>query len=73
VVFSVFGHITAQRGVKIIEQEIKAMANYFELTDKFAVLIEKVGEIGKALQGEGEVRESIQNLAETCQSWLDEI
>lgn len=38
-----------------------------------SVLIEEVGEIGKALQGEGSLEDEIIQVAAVCVKWLENI
>jgi NTP pyrophosphatase (non-canonical NTP hydrolase) len=40
--------------------------------DYLAILVEEVGEIGAALQGEGDLQEEIIQLAAVCVRWLEE-
>lgn len=53
--------------------EIKAIAHYLWLTDMLAVLIEETGEIGKALQGEGDLKEELVHVASVCVRWLENL
>lgn len=53
--------------------DVKAIAHYLWLTEMLAVLIEEVGEIGKALQGEGELKEELVQVAAVCCRWLENL
>jgi NTP pyrophosphatase (non-canonical NTP hydrolase) len=39
--------------------------------DYLAIMIEEVGEVGKALQGDGILKEELIQLAATCVRWLE--
>jgi NTP pyrophosphatase (non-canonical NTP hydrolase) len=41
-------------------------------TDRLAVLVEEVGEIAMALQGEGDLEDELVQLAAVCVRWLEE-
>jgi hypothetical protein len=53
--------------------EVKAIAHYLWLTDMLAVMIEEVGEVGKALQGEGDLKEELVQVAAVCCRWLENL
>lgn len=53
--------------------DVKAIAHYLWLTDMLAVLIEEVGEVGKALQGEGDLKEELCHVAATACRWLENL
>lgn len=53
--------------------EVKAIAHYLWLTDMLAVLIEEVGEVGKALQGEGKLDVELIQIASVCCRWLENL
>lgn len=53
--------------------EVKAIAHYLWLTDMLAVLIEEVGEVGKALQGEGELKDELVQVAAVCCRWMENL
>lgn len=42
-------------------------------TNRLAVLVEEVGEIAQALQGEGDLQEELMQLASVCVRWLEEL
>jgi hypothetical protein len=63
-----------KRNVKESESaEVKAIAHYLWLTDMLAVLIEEVGEVGKALQGEGNLKDELVQVAAVCSRWLENL
>jgi len=41
-------------------------------TNRLAVLVEEVGEIAQALQGDGDLEEELIQLASVCVRWLEE-
>ena len=52
---------------------MKAIAHYLWLTDMLAVLIEEIGEIGRALQGEGSLEDELVQVASVCCRWLENL
>jgi NTP pyrophosphatase (non-canonical NTP hydrolase) len=42
-------------------------------TNRLAILIEEVGEIAQALQGEGDLEEELTQLAAVCVRWLEKL
>ena len=42
-------------------------------TNRLAILVEEVGEIAQALQGEGDLQEELMQLASVCVRWLEEL
>jgi NTP pyrophosphatase (non-canonical NTP hydrolase) len=42
-------------------------------TDRLAVLVEEVGEIAAAIQGDGDLAEELVQLAAVCVRWLEDI
>lgn len=42
-------------------------------TNRLAILVEEVGEIAAALQGEGDVQEELVQLAAVCVRWLESL
>jgi NTP pyrophosphatase (non-canonical NTP hydrolase) len=47
------------------------MQAYIQQNELLAVLVEEVGEIGKALQGEGNLRDELIQVASVCVKWLE--
>lgn len=76
-VFSVLGNIKSPKGVIVIEDsdkpQVMALAHYIWLTEQLTELTVSIGEIGKALQGEGDLREKIESVAKTCDNWLSKL
>lgn len=56
---------------KTDDENINVLAQYLFLNEMMAVLIEEVGEIGKALQGDGDIKEEIIQVAAVCCRWLE--
>jgi NTP pyrophosphatase (non-canonical NTP hydrolase) len=42
-------------------------------TNRLAILVEEVGEIAQALQGDGDLQEELMQLASVCVRWLEEL
>lgn len=42
-------------------------------TNRLAILVEEMGEIAAALQGEGSLEEELVQLAAVCVRWLEEL
>ena len=42
-------------------------------TNRLAILVEEVGEVAQALQGEGDLQEELMQLASVCVRWLEEL
>jgi NTP pyrophosphatase (non-canonical NTP hydrolase) len=42
-------------------------------TNRLAVLVEEVGEVASALQGDGDLEEELMQLASVCLRWLEEL
>jgi hypothetical protein len=55
------------------DDDVKVMSHYLLQNEMLAVLIEEVGEIGKALQGEGDLKEELIQTASVCVRWLENI
>lgn len=52
-------------------EEAETVKNYFLIQDMLAVLIEEVGEVGSALQGEGDLKDELVHVASVCVRWLE--
>jgi hypothetical protein len=52
-------------------EEAETVKNYFLIQDMLAVLIEEVGEVGSALQGEGDLKEELVHVASCCVRWME--
>lgn len=55
------------------DTEVNIMSQYLLQNEMLAVLIEEVGEVGKALQGEGDLNEELIQVASVCIRWLESI
>lgn len=53
------------------DSEIMAMQKYIQTQELLAVLIEEVGEVGKALQGDGVLKDELVQVAAVCFRWLE--
>lgn len=42
-------------------------------TNRLSILVEEVGEIASALQGDGDLQEELVQLASVCVRWLEEL
>jgi NTP pyrophosphatase (non-canonical NTP hydrolase) len=45
---------------------------WIKKTNRLAILVEEVGEIAQALQGEGNLEEELVQLAAVCVRWLED-
>lgn len=54
-------------------EDVNAVAQYLFLNEMMAVLIEEVGEVGKAMQGEGLLIDELIQVAAVCVRWLENI
>lgn len=59
----------------IIEERRRqdALHIWTKKTPRLAVLLEEVGEIAQALQGEGNLEEELIQVAAVCIRWLDDL
>jgi NTP pyrophosphatase (non-canonical NTP hydrolase) len=55
------------------DDNVNVMAEYLFLVDMLSVLIEEVGEVGKAMQGDGDLIEELTQVAAVCVRWLENI
>lgn len=55
------------------DQEVTAMANYINMNEMLAILIEEIGEVGRALQGESDLAEELIHVAAVAVRWLENI
>lgn len=56
---------------KCEDKDIEIIKNLIKQMDFLAVLIEEIGEVGKALQGEGDLKEELIQSASVCIRWLE--
>jgi hypothetical protein len=52
-------------------EDVNAVAQYLFLNEMMAVLIEEVGEVGKAMQGDGLLIDELTQVAAVCVRWLE--
>ena len=59
----------------ILKERIRqdALHVWDKKTNRLAVLVEEVGEIASALQGDGDLEEELVQLASLCVRWLEEL
>ena len=59
----------------ILKERIRqdALHECTKRTNRLAVLIEEVGEVASALQGDGDLEEELMQLASVCLRWLEEL
>jgi hypothetical protein len=53
------------------DKEVDAMANYINTTEMLAILVEEVGEVARALQGDSDLAEELTHVAAVCVRWLE--
>ena len=53
--------------------DVKAIQNIMLQHDFLMILIEEVGEVGTALQGEGDLQEELIQVASVCIRWLENL
>jgi hypothetical protein len=54
-------------------KDISLIQNLILQNEMLAVLIEEVGEVGTALQGEGDLKEELIQVASVCTRWLENL
>jgi hypothetical protein len=59
--------------IKTQDPELLTVAKYIRQNDFLAVLIEEVGEVGKACQGDGKLAEELIQVASVAIRWLEQI
>ena len=59
----------------IMQERIRQdmMHSWNRKTNRLAILVEEVGEIAMALQGEGDLQEELVQLASVCVRWLEDL
>jgi hypothetical protein len=55
------------------DAQVSAVTNVIISGEFLAVLIEEIGEVGKALQGEGDLQEELIQVASVCVRWLENL
>jgi NTP pyrophosphatase (non-canonical NTP hydrolase) len=54
-------------------EDIEIIANLIDQLEFLAVLIEEVGEVGKAMQGDGNLKEELIQTASCCVRWVESL
>jgi hypothetical protein len=54
-------------------EDVEVMHNFIATTEFFSVLIEEVGEVARALQGESDLAEELCHVASVCVRWLENL
>jgi hypothetical protein len=57
---------------KYDDKNVELIANLIDQTDFLAVLVEEIGEVARAMQGEGSLREELIQTASVCVRWLEQ-
>lgn len=53
------------------DPELLVMQNYIRQNEFLAILVEEIGEVGKALQGDGDLQTELIQVASVCVRWLE--
>jgi hypothetical protein len=53
--------------------EAEAILNIIFCNEFLAILVEEIGEVARALQGEGDLKEELVQTASVCVRWLEQI
>lgn len=59
--------------IKTQDPELLTVAKYIRQNDLLAVLVEEVGEVAQACQGEGNLTEELIQVASVAIRWLEQI
>ena len=54
-------------------EDIEIIANLIDQMEFLAVLVEEIGEVGRSLQGEGDLKEELIQSASVCVRWLERL
>lgn len=57
---------------KYDDKNVELIANLIDQTDFLAVAVEEIGEVARAMQGEGDLQEELVQLASVCVRWLEQ-
>jgi NTP pyrophosphatase (non-canonical NTP hydrolase) len=52
-------------------EDVEIIANLIDQMEYLAVLVEEVGEVGKAMQGDGDLKEELIQTASCCVRWVE--
>lgn len=58
---------------KYDDKDIEVITNLIKQMEFLAVLVEEIGEVGKALQGDGDLKEELIQSASVCVRWLEHL
>ena len=61
------------RQKKCDNKDICVTANMLMLNEFLAVLVEEIGEVASALQGDGDLKEELVQVASVCVRWLESL
>lgn len=51
--------------------DVEVMHNFILTNEFLSVLVEEIGEVAKALQGEGSIEDELIHVASVCVRWLE--
>jgi NTP pyrophosphatase (non-canonical NTP hydrolase) len=54
-------------------EDVEIIANLIDQTEFLTVLVEEIGEVARALQGEGSLKEELVQVASVCTRWLERL
>ena len=54
-------------------EDIEIIANLIDQTEFLSVLVEETGEVARAMQGEGDLKEELIHTASVCVRWLERL
>lgn len=57
---------------KYEDKNVELIANLIDQTDFLAIAVEEIGEVARAMQGEGDLQEELVQLASVCVRWLEQ-
>lgn len=62
-----------KKAKKSENKEIDMLTSFFFSNEMLSILVEEVGEVGKALQGDGNLEEELIQCASVCIKWLEHL
>ena len=54
-------------------EDVEIIANLIDQTEFLTVLVEEIGEVARALQGEGNLKDELVQVASVCTRWLERL
>ena len=57
---------------KYEDKNVELIANLIDQTDFLAVVVEEIGEVARAMQGDGDLKEELVQVASSCVRWLEQ-